>query len=420
MFKVEPLLKHALKVSQEAFILGRDLSLDEQTIAFQGRHKDKQRINYKKEGDGFQADTICSDGYTFSFYFRNQPHPKKYEKDGLSPLHCRCMAMIEQLPAQYYSMGMDNLFSSVKFTRSAFQVKQHVMTHGVVRPKNRGVPEIVMQNEVTRKAELQEARNTLKVARLVGAEEGLDIVIASVYDSKPVYILSNCCEEVKWIVKEKEVYSQQLDRKVQIKFYRLNLIDFYNNNMGSVDVADQLRTNYRIDHWLRNRKWWWSIFWWAFQMLMTNSYLCYCSFMKMHRKKPVSHRDFIVDIALNWLGCKTKTPAALASSPPSCLQDAIEAEGPIVESTGRKRKRATLSPSALKVDGALSHRLRISAKHPHLPAVDYDITKPYCQLCMHRQKAKNFKQPLFCPDCNVNLCIICYKEFHQSTDLDKF
>jgi len=76
-FKIEQLLKHAIKVSQEAVILGRNLSLDEQTISFQGRHEDKQRINYKKEGDGFQADSICTDGYTYTYVLFPPAAPSK-------------------------------------------------------------------------------------------------------------------------------------------------------------------------------------------------------------------------------------------------------------------------------------------------------------------------------------------------------
>ena len=44
-----------------------------------------------------------------------------------------------------------------------------------------------------------------------------------------------------------------------MKFLRLNQVDDYNNLMGGVDIADQLRGVYRPDHWLRNRKWRWSI-----------------------------------------------------------------------------------------------------------------------------------------------------------------
>ena len=52
-------------VSKEAIFLGQILSVDEQTIGFQSNHRDKQRITYKKEGDGFLADCICADGYTY-------------------------------------------------------------------------------------------------------------------------------------------------------------------------------------------------------------------------------------------------------------------------------------------------------------------------------------------------------------------
>ena len=45
-----------------------------------------------------------------------------------------------------------------------------------------------------------------------------------------------------------------------LKFLRLNQIDTYNNTMGDVDLADQLRGLYRPDVWVRNRKWWWAIF----------------------------------------------------------------------------------------------------------------------------------------------------------------
>ena len=101
-WKVHPFLKHILQVSKEAVFMGRDLSCDEQTIGFQGNHRDKQRITYKKEGDGFLADTICGDGYTFSFHFRHQSASKKImDTFKCSPLHARVLGLISQLPDKY-------------------------------------------------------------------------------------------------------------------------------------------------------------------------------------------------------------------------------------------------------------------------------------------------------------------------------
>ena len=40
-----------------------------------------------------------------------------------------------------------------------------------------------------------------------------------------------------------------------LKFLRLNKIDIYNNGMGNFDVADQIRGVYRLERWVRKRKW---------------------------------------------------------------------------------------------------------------------------------------------------------------------
>ena len=164
--KVEPFLKHAMQVSKKAVILGRNLSVDEQTMGFQGKHGDKMRISYKNEGDGFQCDAICSKGYTYTFYFRNQTPPKKYLDMGLSDTHSRVMGMIDQLPHKNYTLTMDNLYTSAKLARVAFLSLKKVMINGVVRLDRRGVPDIVKQTEVSNKDKVAKVRNTLKVAML--------------------------------------------------------------------------------------------------------------------------------------------------------------------------------------------------------------------------------------------------------------
>ena len=67
MYKVDSILKHTQVMSMRAWRLGRDISGDEQTIGFQGKHEDKLQITYKAEGDGFQCDAICDSGFTWTF-----------------------------------------------------------------------------------------------------------------------------------------------------------------------------------------------------------------------------------------------------------------------------------------------------------------------------------------------------------------
>ena len=53
-----------------AWRMGRDISGDERTLGFQGRHADKLLITYKAEGDGFQCDALCDSGYTGTFFLQ--------------------------------------------------------------------------------------------------------------------------------------------------------------------------------------------------------------------------------------------------------------------------------------------------------------------------------------------------------------
>ena len=64
--KIEEFLKWIKRLSNKAWGLAKIISVDEQTTGFQGRHPRKFRITYKKEGDGFQWDALCDDGYTFT------------------------------------------------------------------------------------------------------------------------------------------------------------------------------------------------------------------------------------------------------------------------------------------------------------------------------------------------------------------
>ena len=80
-----------------AWKCGRKVSVDEQTIGFQGHHAAKLLITYKQEGDGFQCDALCDSGYTCNFFFRHDPPPQEYILKGLSPLHSRAMALFDGL-----------------------------------------------------------------------------------------------------------------------------------------------------------------------------------------------------------------------------------------------------------------------------------------------------------------------------------
>ena len=133
------------------------------------------------------ADCICSDGYTFSFIFRHQEESEKTMKTfGCSSLHARLLGLVFQLPDKYYTLGMDNLYTSAKLCRLAYGMKKKVMVNGVTRPSLRGIPPAIKQEEVKRKGYLEAMRHIVKAAVLKGGCLCKYLIAVSIYDTKPV------------------------------------------------------------------------------------------------------------------------------------------------------------------------------------------------------------------------------------------
>jgi hypothetical protein len=148
---------------------------------------------------------------------------------------------------------MDNLFNSRKLYEALYRTE--ALAHGVARTNGRGIPPSIIQKEEKNVSRAEQLRGTTKAARLINFDACPNLLAASVYDTKPVHILSSAADCVEWIVKEREVWSELIKNKAMMKYLRLNVIEEYNNHMNSTDIADQLRGNYRPDRWMRQRKW---------------------------------------------------------------------------------------------------------------------------------------------------------------------
>lgn len=109
------------------------------------------------------------------------------------------------------------------------------------------------------------------------------------------------CRKLVWKVKKKLVYNVDLGKQEMMEFLRLNTINDYNNMMGGVDIANKLRGVYWLDWWICNRKWWWSIMFWAIGVLLTNSYIVYVNYnisIEKEKKKLLSHYNLLKNIAI--------------------------------------------------------------------------------------------------------------------------
>ena len=147
-----------------------------------------------------------------------------------------------------------NLFNSRKLFTGLYQAK--CLAHGVVRSSGRGFCEEVIQREGKNQKRAKALRGMTMAARLVSCPGCPDLLSVSIYDTKPVNIISTLEDDIHWVEKKRKVWSEvHKDIKI-IGFPWLNAIDDYNNGMNLVDMSDQLRNNYCPNHWLCNRKWW--------------------------------------------------------------------------------------------------------------------------------------------------------------------
>ena len=209
--------------------------------------------------------------------------------------------------------------------------------------------------------------------------------------------------------------------------------------MGHVDLADQLRGTYRPDIWVRNRKWWWAIWFWALGVLLTNAYIVY---LKVNEKEGIpksqllSQHDFREMIAISWINPKYYEmylkhkrfggAKKIIVSPVDCNGNAYN-RGEYSEDT------ATVSSLSFSGDSSFSSSNKPS---PSTPVTDNTLEpltgKLACRLVhdrdhfpllkrgnevkcqLHRWGNGSFvqKDVIRCPTCNVHLCTECYRLFH--------
>ena len=217
LWKVQRLIDELNKQAKDMWVPGIFVAIDEQTIGFQGQSGLKLRISYKQEGDGFQCDAVCDSGYTFSFYFRHGAPPDlddKYKDLDLSPTARRVVWLAERLPNKWTRIFMDNLFNSQKLFTALHRTQ--ALAHGVARTNGHGIPPSINQREEKNVKLAESMRGTTRAARLHNSDQCPDLFAVSVYDTKPVHILSTVAECVEWIVKERKVWDTTIQRKAMI------------------------------------------------------------------------------------------------------------------------------------------------------------------------------------------------------------
>ena len=455
-WKIDPVLKHINKVSMEAVDLPQNVSVDEQTIGFQGRSVNKSRIKYKKVGDGFQADSLCCEGYTYSFYFRHQRAPENYTRKGVSSLHSRVLFLFDQLKCKHHCCFMDNLYMSALFAKQSLLSKNQVMIHGVTKNHQKGVPKIIQQNEVQNETLMLQQKGTVKVAVLNGDPDIKPMIAISYYDSKPIYFLSTVVRNVEWIELARRCFNKEKFLMDEVKFLRPNFVHAYNNDMNHADIADQLGLVYKTALNLHIFKWWQAILFWSIDKAHTAAYKLRNAFHLAHNSKAMLHYTFLETHCLDSLKEDTSQPrktrkvnsknkvsstssvSSLGSRSRRSSRNAEHSECTDTLDDSHYKQgfgvgRILLKSRSIKWTGAVvdskefnERRLTFSTATCHLPA-HHRNKYSECQLhkwCLKDSKdeeicryARHKKGLMKCPDCQVILCLDCYTQFHTVANL---
>ncbi len=261
--------------------------------------------------------------------------------------------------------------------------------------------------------------------------------------------MSTVSECVQWDQKYRRVWSADAGKHVMMKYLRLNLIDLYNNHMNSVDLADQLRNCYRMNHWFRNRKWWWAIFQWALGVAATNAYIMYERIYEEEAKnkkampRKWNHLEFLVELIYDFMGWASDdvkidvededdSPVSsnTRSSAASSVATSVVASEPTWTynfATDQGRQICFEKPPETINVTRMSNtyfEIRNDGKfHPYLATVHKSA---YCQFCKYKYNhlyspaQKKANKVMFnnrcsikrCLVCSVNLCDYCFSEWH--------
>ena len=379
LYKVRPVLDDLRKNCMRTFRMEQKISIDEMDLAYQGQHQDKERITYKKAGDGFLVYS-CNDAasaYTYDF------RPKmctKWNKNiaGFKPTFSAVLSLLESLEGRWHHVFVDNLYGNLKLAEEC--LKRKILWTSTMRSDR--IPRTLQLSAKGPKGEV--------VFEKVGS-----VLVVKWRDRCEVKFATTAHLAVEKVTTIRR-RPRNVDGRLQwqdVPEEVLNISKDYNDNMNGVDVADQLRVYYSTK--LRSRKWWHTFFFWAFDTAICNAFICYKIWWKNAQMEGdhLSHADFRKALAYHLAKFRPGVSPLKAAREASALASRI---GP-----------------QIKVKGHYPRALGRSERNGH-------YLYRACVRCLFitkqdrswRSDAKRTMTRYECSECNVGLCVRCFASFH--------
>ena len=250
--KVQPVIDSLSHSFQAVYTPGENVSVDEAMIPFKGRSSLKQYMPMKpvKRGIKVWALADASNGYISTFQVYTGKQNGTVEK-GLGA------NVVKTLTKPYVNshrhVYFDNFFTGIDLLLDL--EKSNLYGCGTMRTNRKGFPPQL--KPVVKKGMKERGESKTYQCN--------NLTISAWQDNKTVTIAATNTDPTV----ETHVFRKKDGSSIQVKCPQA--IDLYNKNMGGVDTNDQFRGYYNVR--LKGHKFYKYIFWFLFDVAVTNSYI---------------------------------------------------------------------------------------------------------------------------------------------------
>ena len=374
-------------------------------IRFCGRSAHRVKMKNKPIKQGYKVFALCSDGYTYALLWYSLLHgtANLIKLDQLTPTASAVYYLARMLPGEHcWNLVLDNYFTSIPLFEKLGKIG--IGAAGTTRVDTRGFPSCL-------KIEKSEARKALPWGHLSGA------VVANtcclVWQDNNSVLFMTSYHDITATVNRlrrrpkktstngatiRQIFGDDSRKLLPIPVF----IDDYNQHMGGVDIADQLRSYYSTQ--LKACRNWLPLFFWLLDTTIINSYRIRKTLFP-NRKGRSHHYLFREDLADKLIehGLYTIRNTDRSSSEPTAPP------APHTESERSNSYACQNRPPPRP----------ISFPPPHSHHYEQRPTRSKCLWCRWKRvtdkgiKIKSIY--LGCRECNYALCRDCFVEFHGIT-----
>lgn len=357
LFKIYSVIEHLNSKFQTSYELSQNISIDESLTLWKGRLNFRQYLPLKSAQFGVKSFEICesSSGYTWSFIiytgkgmvFDNQTIPPKSNKSTAIVL-----SLMEPLLDKGYTLWMDNWYNSPDLSKLLKERKTD--TCGTLKLSRKNVPDDI-KNQKLEKGEIT-------------AMHSDNVMVMKWRDKRFVTLIST-------------FHSHEIEQKTNksaMQVMKPSLVYDYNQQMGGVDLRDQMLHAYLLER-KRGNKWYIKIFKRLLNISVLNSYIIW-----KNSNQKSSHLTFRLDL----------------------IKMLFETHGPEVPRTVVGR------PSIEPKPARLTERHFIYLIPPTGSKVN---AQKRCCVCAKHGVRRDSRY--WCPKCEAGLCLgTCFEDYHTKTN----